>query len=50
MDTYRFEIPYNKQEFITASYIKWEIHSRKRRKNIRESLIFATIILGLGTL
>jgi len=50
MDTYRIEIPYNKQEFITASYVKWEIHSRKRRKNIRESLIFATVILGLGIL
>jgi len=48
MNTFRIEFPYNKQEFIKTNNIKWEIHSRNNKKNIRGFVIFGTIILGIG--
>jgi len=48
METLRIELPFEKQSFIKAQYIRWEIHWRKNRRQLINYSIATIIILAIG--
>ena len=48
MDTFRIDSPFDKNDFIRACSIRWEIHSRKNRKQLINYSIASIIILFIG--
>ena len=50
MDTFRTNSPFDKNDFIRGSLIKWEFHWRKNRKQLINCSITSIIILLIGIL
>jgi hypothetical protein len=50
METLRIELPFEKQGFINAQYIRWEIHWLKNKKQLIEYSIGSLVILAFGLL
>ena len=47
MDIFRVDYPFDKNDFIREHLIKWEIHSRKNRKQLIRYSIASVIIISL---
>jgi hypothetical protein len=48
MEVFRIESPFEKQCFIKAQFIRWEIHWRKNRRQLINYSIGTIIILSIG--
>lgn len=48
METFRIHSPFDKQDFIRAMRIKWEIHWLKNRRQLINYSIVSVIILSIG--
>ncbi len=48
MDTIRIETPFNKEDFIKASKIRWIIHWTKNKKELIRYSIISVVIYALG--
>lgn len=48
METFRIHTPFDKQDFIRAMQIKWEIQWLKNRKELITYSIISVIILSIG--
>jgi len=48
MDTFRIDIPFNKNDFIRINLIRWKIISKKSSKQIFNFFIASIILLSLG--
>ena len=50
MDTFRISNAFDKEGFINAYFIRWEIHWRKNRKQLINYFVISLVILLLGIL
>ena len=48
METFRIHMPFDRQDFIRAMQIRWEIHWLKNRRQLINYSIASVIILSIG--